>query len=247
MKRLHHNSPAHAPHNETRNSCSHCADIPVLVPSFINTTATKGNILCRPLGWQERGIQVPRCCDANSWSHVGEQNALQISLQGKKRGTSKHDERVFLSSKSRQPSESRTPSSCPAPARTQFEAMSKGETHPSVAAVFLTGAASQFPSFGPRRKEGEVEERQSRVQKIIRESMKSFDSNVRADPKTFLLLSPCVAPLSASFQHFPAKMILMVQSVAEGTATFHAGACQIRAAHQLWLSSLVTQCPSIYF
>lgn len=84
MKRWHHNSPAHAPHNETRNSCSHCADIPVLVPWFINPTAIKGNILCRPLGWQERGIKMHRCCDANSWSHVGEQNALRIRLQGKK-------------------------------------------------------------------------------------------------------------------------------------------------------------------
>lgn len=185
--------------------------------------------------------------DADSWSHVGEQNTLRIRLQGKKRATSKRDEMVFLSSKSRQPSESMTPSSCPATARTQFEAMSKGETHPSAAAVFLTGAASQFPSFGPRRKEGKVEERQSRVQKIICESMKSFDSNFRADLKTFLLLSPCVAPLSASFQHFPARMILMVQSVAEGTVTFHAGACQIRAAYQLLLSSLVTKCHSIYF
>lgn len=55
---------------------------------------------------------------------------------------------VFLSSKSRQPSESMTPSSCPATARTQFEAMSKCETHPSVAAVFLTGAASEFHASG---------------------------------------------------------------------------------------------------
>lgn len=78
------NSPAHAPHNETRNSCSHCADIPVLVPWFINTTAMKGNILCRPLGWQERGIKMHRRCNANSWSHVGEQNTLRIRLQGKK-------------------------------------------------------------------------------------------------------------------------------------------------------------------
>lgn len=240
------NSPAHAPHNETRNSCSHCADIPVLVPWFINTTAMKGNILCRPLGWQERGIKMHRRCNANSWSHVGEQNALRIRLQGKK-GPPASETRWY--SWVANPGSHQNPWHHQQPCNSEDTVWSHEQAWNTSqrCSCLSDGCRLRVSCFRPRRKEGKVEERQSRVQKIICESMKSFGSNFRADLKTSLLLSPCVAPLSATFRHFPAKMILMVQRVAEGTVTFHADACQIRAAHQLWLSSLVTKCPWIYF
>lgn len=184
--------------------------------------------------------------DADSWSHVGEQNTLQIRLQGKK-GPPASAMRWY--SWVANPGSDQNPWHHQAAPQQRGHSLKRWARVKHIPALQLSfwRVPPQFPSFGPRSKEGKVEERQSRVQKIICESMKSFDSNFRADLKTFLLLSPCVAPLSASFQHFPARMILMVQSVAEGTVTFHAGACQIRAAYQLLLSSLVTKCHSIYF
>lgn len=169
----------------------------------------------------------------------------------KRRATSKRGGLVFLSSKSRQPSESMTPSSCIATARTQPEATSKGDTHPSERCNCLSERFHLIICILPASQKGRysvgVEPFQSSENHLWIKA--SFDSNFRADQlsKPYLLLSPRIAPPSASLWHFLERMILMVQSAAEGTVTFYADACQSCTAHQLWLSCLITKCPWIYF
>lgn len=216
-------------HNETRNNCHHCTDILLLlVPWLINTPALKGNRLCRPLGWQDRGIKMHRGRDANSWSHVGEQSALQIRLQGKGGPPARE---VGWYSWVANPGNHQNPwhhqaalqqwghSLKPRARVTHMPALQLSEGCHLIVFILLALQKGRYGAGEPFWSSGNY--------LWIKEN---FDSNFRADLKTLSPPLPMIALLSASFWHFLERMILMVQSVAEGTVTFYADARQSWAA-----------------